>query len=154
MDDIDETDETDVVVGPIDYLIVEFPAPWSRGTGLPLLVDLVDRNIIQLLDFVVMRKEADGSVRLLGLDELGEDGAEARLFDGASSGLLGLDDLEEAAKAVDPGSNAVVLVYENRWAAPFATAMRRHGGRLVAAGRIPVNDLIAALDADADTEPI
>jgi hypothetical protein len=144
-------DDTDLVVGPIDYLIVEFPARWSRGTGLSLLVDLVDRNIIQLLDLVVMRKQPDGSVRALGLEDLGEDGAEARLFDGASSGLLGPDDLEEAAKAVEPGSIAVVLVYENRWAAPFATAMRRDGGRLVAAGRIPVNAILAALDEDTET---
>lgn len=137
--------ENDVEIGPIDYLVVEFPGNRMTGEGLPLLVDLVDRQIIRLLDLVFIRKETDGRVTTLKLQDLG-DGVDLKVFEGAGSGLLGDDDLAEAAKAVEPGNSAGVLVYENRWAAPFAAALRRGGAQMVAAGRIPVNAILAALE--------
>ncbi|MGV9455269.1 DUF6325 family protein [Streptomyces sp. NPDC003635] len=134
-------------VGPIDYLVVEFPGNRMTGEGFPLLVDLVDRGIIRILDLMFVRKDADGSVTGMEIADLTGDGQlDLAVFEGASSGLLGQDDLEEAANALEPGSSAGILVYENRWAAPFAGALRRGGARLVASGRIPVNALAAALD--------
>jgi hypothetical protein len=139
---------SDVEMGPIDYLVIEFPGNRMTGEGWPILVDLVERGIIRILDLGFIRKEEDGSVVGLGLQDLGDDGAELTVFEGASSGLLGDDDLAEAANAVEPGCSAGVLVYENTWAAPFAAAMRRSGGELVAFGRIPINALLAAVDAE------
>lgn len=136
---------TDIETGPIDYLVVEFPGNRMTGEGWPLLVDLVDRGIIRLLDLVFIRKDEDGSVSGVSLQDLGAEGVDLTVFEGASSGLLGDDDLAEAAKAVEPGCSAGVLVYENAWAAPFATALRRSGGQLVAFGRIPVQAVLAAL---------
>lgn len=135
-------------VGPIDYLVVEFPGNRMTGEGLPLLVDLVERGLIRILDLVFVRKDEDGTVTGMEIADLTGDGAlDLSVFAGASSGLLGQDDLEEAAVALEPGSSAGILVYENRWAAPFAAALHRGGARLVASGRIPVPDLVAALDA-------
>ena len=139
-------------LGPIDYLVVEFPGSKMTGEGLPLLVDLVDRGIIRILDFVFVKKELDGSVRGMAIADLDKDGTlDLAVFEGASSGLLGQEDLDEAGTVLEPGSSAGLLVYENRWAAPFAKALRRGGGQLVAHGRIPVQAVLAALDA---TEPI
>ena len=138
--------DTDVELGPIDYLIVEWPAgKQPSGEGLPLLVDLVDRGIIRVLDIAFVRKEDDGSVVGLDLSELEGDPV-LTVFEGASSGLLGDDDYSEAGAALEPGCSAALLVYENTWAAPFASALRRSGAQLVANGRIPVNALLAALD--------
>jgi Family of unknown function (DUF6325) len=140
--------ETDVELGPIDYLIVEWPADKPPdGQAMPLLVDLVDRGVIRVLDLAWVRKEADGTMTRLELTDLDLDGnPELTVFQGASSGLLGEDDYQEAAAAIEPGRSAALLVYENRWAAPFATALRRSGAQLVAQGRIPTNAIIAALD--------
>jgi hypothetical protein len=139
-DDLDE-------IGPIDYLVVEFPGSRMTGEGLPLLVDLVDRGIIRILDLVFVKKELDGSVIGLAIADLDHDGElDLAVFEGASSGLLGNDDIDEASGVLEPGSSAGILVYENRWAAPFAAALRRGGGQLVASGRIPVQDVLAALD--------
>jgi hypothetical protein len=139
-------------IGPIDYLVVEFPGSKMTGEGLPLLVDLVDRGIIRILDFVFVKKELDGSVRGVAIADLDKDGTlDLAVFEGASSGLLGQEDLDEAGTVLEPGSSAGLLVYENRWAAPFAKALRRGGGQLVAHGRIPVQAVLAALDA---TEPV
>ncbi|MGB9375251.1 MAG: DUF6325 family protein [Jiangellales bacterium] len=135
--------------GPIDFLVVEFPGNRMTGRGLPMLLDLVDRRIIRILDLVFIRKETDDTVTVLTLDDVGE-GTELEVFAGVSSGLLGDDDLSEAAKAVEPGSSAGVLVYENRWAAPFAAELLRGGAQLVAQGRIPINAVIAALDVELD----
>jgi hypothetical protein len=138
-------------MGPIDYLVVEFPGSRMTGKGLPMLVDLVDRGIIRIIDLVFVRKELDGSVRGMAIADLDRDGQlDLAVFEGASSGLLGQDDLDEAGGALEPGSSAGILVYENRWAAPFAKELRRGGGQLVAYGRIPVQAVLAALDA---TEP-
>ena len=135
-------------MGPIDYLVVEFPGSRMTGKGLPMLVDLVDRGIIRIIDLVFVKKELDGSVRGVAIADLDKDGRlDLAVFEGASSGLLGQDDLDEAGGALEPGSSAGVLVYENRWAAPLAREIRRGGGQLVASGRIPVQALLAALDA-------
>ncbi|MGE5762697.1 MAG: DUF6325 family protein [Mycobacterium leprae] len=133
--------------GPIDYMVVEFPGNRMTGEAFPLLVDLVDRGLIRILDLAFIRKEADGSVVAMTLSDVDRDGSlDLAVFEGASSGLLGDDDLAEAAAAVEPGSSAGVLVFENVWAAPFARALRRAGGQLVASGRIPVQAILSTLD--------
>ena len=122
-------------IGPIDYLVVEFPGSKMTGEGLPLLVDLVDRGIIRILDFVFVKKELDGSVMGMAIADLDKDGTlDLAVFEGASSGLLDQEDLDEAGTVLEPGSSAGLLVYENRWAAPFARELRRGGGQLVASG--------------------
>jgi hypothetical protein len=142
-----EADSLDVM-GPIDYLIVEFPGRRTTGAGLPLLVDLVDRGIIRILDLALIRKELDGSVVRLNLADLEqEEQTDLAVFEGASSGLLDQEDIDQTAALIAPDSAAGLLVYENRWAAPLAVALRRGGGQLVASGRIPVQALLAALDA-------
>jgi hypothetical protein len=139
-------------VGPIDYLVVEFPGARLTGEALPLLLDLVDRGIIRILDLVFIRKDADGSLVVLEIGDLDGDGRlDFQVLQGASSGMLGRDDVEQAATVVQPGSAAGIVIYENVWAAPFVGALRRAGGELVAAGRIPLEDLVATLDA---TEPV
>jgi hypothetical protein len=135
-------------IGPIDYLVVEFPGNKMTGEAFPLLVDLVDRGLVRILDLVFVRKEEDGSVAGLELADFDSDGQlDLAVFEGASSGLLGEDDIQEAGNALQPGSSAGILVYENVWAGPFAAAVRRSGGQLVASGRIPVQAVLAALDA-------
>jgi len=135
-------------VGPIDYMVVEFPGSRMTGEGLPMLVDLVDRGIIRVLDLLFVKKELDGSVNGALIADLDADGElDLSVFEGASSGLLGQDDIEEAGAVLEPGSAGGVLVYENRWAAPFAAALRRGGAQLVANGRIPVQALLAAEEA-------
>jgi hypothetical protein len=141
-------------MGPIDYLVVEFPGSRMTGEGLPLLVDLVDRGIIRILDLVFVKKELDGSMKGMAITDLDHDGTlDLAVFEGASSGLLDEDDIADAGGVLEPGNSAGILVYENVWAAPFATALRRGGAQLVASGRIPVQALLAAIDAaEARTE--
>jgi len=143
-----------VEMGPIDYVVVEFPGSRMTGEGFPLLVDLVDRGLIRILDLLFVRKEEDGSVVGLEIADLTGDGVlDLAVFEGASSGLLGQDDIEEAGGALGAGNSAAILVYENLWAAPFATALRRGGAQLVASGRIPVPAVLAALDETDDVRP-
>jgi hypothetical protein len=131
-------------MGPIDYLVMEWDGDQPvTGEVMPLLLDLVDRGMIRILDLAFLLKEEDGSVTAIDLAELGGLGD----FGGATSGLLDQEDLEEAAAVLDPGTVAGVLVWENRWAAPVAVALRRSGGRLVASGGIPVQAILASLDA-------
>jgi len=134
-------------MGPIDYVLVEWPGRQPNGEAVPHLIDLVDRGLIRIIDLAFISKDEDGSVAGLELSDLGDAVAELAVFEGASSGLLGDEDFEEAGGALEPGTSAALLVYENRWAAPFAAAVRRSGGQLVASGRIPVEDVLAALDA-------
>jgi hypothetical protein len=142
-------DMTDVSeMGPIDYIVVEFPEDTMTGEGLTELVDLVDRGLIRLLDLAFVHKAADGSVSGLALADLDGDGElDLAVFDGVSSGLIDDDDVNEAGSVLEPGSSAGILVYENTWAAPFAVALRRAGAQLVASGRIPVQAMLASLEA-------
>jgi hypothetical protein len=136
-------------LGPIDIVVIAYPADAPMtGEAVPLMMDLVDRGIIRVLDVMFVIANEDGTFSGLeasGLDE-GAVG-DFKYFEGASSGLLGEDDVAVAAEAIEPGSAAVMIVYENRWAAPFAAAVRRNGGVLVDNQRIPVQDLMRALDA-------
>ncbi|HEY8501248.1 MAG TPA: DUF6325 family protein [Solirubrobacterales bacterium] len=134
-------------MGPIDYILIEWPGRQPNGEVAPHLVDLVDRGLIRVLDVAFVAKDEDGTVAGIELADLGDGAAELSVFAGASSGLLGDDDLSEAGNALEPGTSAALLVFENSWAAPFAAAVRRSGGQLVASGRIPVEAVLAALDA-------
>jgi len=135
-------------LGPIDYLVVEFPADREPdGSALPLLVDLVRRGTIRVLDLAFVRRELDGGFTGIDIADMALTGdVDVTMFAAASSGLLDDDDLAEAATALEPGCSAAVLVYENTWAAPFATALRRNGAQFVASGRIPVQAILEALD--------
>lgn len=134
-------------MGPIDYLLVEWRGRQPTGEAAPHLIDLVDRGLIRIIDLAFLTKDEDGSVALLEISDLGQGVEGFAEFAGASSALLSDDDISEAASALEPGTSAALLVFENRWAAPFATAVRQSGGQLVASGRIPIQAVIAALDA-------
>jgi hypothetical protein len=140
-------------LGPVDYLVVEFPGSNFNGEIMPELVDLVQRGIIRVLDLVLIKKEEDGSYDALEFDEI-EDSAlgDLREFERQLADVLSEEDIVSAAEALEPGSTAGLLVYENLWAAPFASAVRRSGGQLVADGRIPVQALLAVLEHEIDTE--
>jgi hypothetical protein len=141
------SDEQLEELGPIDYVVLEWQGQQpNAGEVEPLLVDLVDRGIIRILDIAFVAKDQDGAVSAIDIGDLKQVAAAFAEFEGASSGLLGFEDLQEAAAALDPGTSAAVLVWENRWAAPVAAALRRSGGQLVASGRIPVQAILAALD--------
>jgi uncharacterized protein DUF6325 len=134
-------------MGPIDYIVLEWPAQQPTGEVAPMIIDLVDRGIIRILDIAFLAKGEDGSVAALELGQLNGAGAGFEEFEGASSGLIGQDDLDEAATVLEPGTSAAILIWENLWAAPVAVALRKSGGQLVASGRIPVQAIIASLDA-------
>jgi hypothetical protein len=137
-------------LGPVDWLVVEFPGSRFNGEIAPTITDLVDREIIRVLDLLVLRKDEDGSLEAFEITEL-EDSelGELRAYETELAMLLSAEDVEAIAAAVEPGSTAACLVFENRWAAPFASAVRRAGGQLVANGRIPVQALLASLEADS-----
>jgi hypothetical protein len=140
-------DTDDIEMGPIDYVLVEWPGKQPDGQIAPHLVDLVDRGLIRILDLAFLAKAEDGTIEALELSDIGGEAAELTIFEGASTGLLDDGDHAQAGEALEPGTSAALLVYENTWAAPFATAVRRSGGELVASGRIPITDVLAALDA-------
>jgi hypothetical protein len=136
-------------LGPIDLVVIGYPpgAPMT-GEAVPLLMDLVDRRIIRVLDVLFVTKDADGTIagfdaQALGPEQLGD----LFVFDGATTGLIGDEDVARAADALEPGTAAALIVYENRWAAPFAAAVRRNGGVVLATERIAVQDLMDAIDA-------
>ena len=134
--------------GPISYLIVEFPGNKMTGEGFAALVDLVDRGLIRILDLAFITRDDDGTTRTLQLKDLDQDGQlDLAVFDGVSSGLLDESDLADAGSVVEPGSSAGVLIFENRWAIPFVQGLRRGDAQLVAAGYIPQDAIVAALDA-------
>jgi len=142
--------ETIDELGPVDYLVVEFPGSKFNGEIVPELVDLADRGIIRVLDLVMIKKEDDGSFDAFEISDIedGEVGA-LRELESEIAEVLSAEDVERVAAALEPGSTAGLLVFENRWAAPFASAVRRAGGQLVASGRIPVQALIAQFEAEA-----
>lgn len=136
-------------LGPIDVVVIGFPAgaPMT-GEAVPILLDLVDRGIIRVFDALFVRKGQDGTFSGFDVADLDEGSAgQFTAFAGARSGLLTDEDAALAAAEIEPGTAAVMIVYENRWAGPFAAAVRRNGGELIATQRIPVQDVIAALDA-------
>jgi hypothetical protein len=133
-------------MGPIDYILVEWSGRQPNGEVAPHLVELVDSGLIRILDLAFIAKGEDGSVAGLEIADLGGEVAELAIFEGAASGLLSDEDVNEAAAALEPGTSAALLIFENTWAAPFAGAVRRSGGQLVASGRIPVQAVLAALD--------
>jgi hypothetical protein len=135
-------------IGPIDYLALEFPQAKVTGEGFAALLDLVDRGIIRILDLRFVIGGPDGSFTAVALTDLDHDGVlDLAVFEGAQSGLLGDEDLAEAAALVPEGTAIGLMVYENAWAGPFVTAMRNHGARVLADGRIPVETVIATLDS-------
>ena len=140
-------------LGPVDYLVVEFPGSNFNGEILPELVALVQQGIVRVLDLVLIKKQEDGSFDAFEFDDI-EDGVlgELRELERELADVLSADDVANVAAALEPGSTAGLLVYENLWAASFASAVRRSGGQLVADGRIPVQALIAALEHDLDAE--
>jgi uncharacterized protein DUF6325 len=136
-------------LGPVDYLVVEFPAGASNFTGemAAELVALVDAGIIRIIDVLILTKDADGSIDATELSEVAELG-ELQAVEAQLAELLAADDVAHLAAAMEPGSTAGVLIWENVWAAPFASAARRSGGQLIATGRIPIQAIIASIEAD------
>jgi hypothetical protein len=143
------TDRSLDELGPVDYIVVEFPAGASNFTGemVKELLALVDSGTVRVIDVLILTKDADGSVEateLADLDELGP----LQAVEGQLAELLAAEDVENLAAAMDPGSTAGVLIWENLWAAPFASAARRSGGQLIADGRIPIQAILASIEAD------
>jgi hypothetical protein len=139
----------DEELGPIDIVVIAYPpgAPMT-GEAAPMLLDLVERGVIRVLDALLVTKDESGAVAGLEFKDLDDEHVgDFKVFEGASSGMLGDDDARTAADALEPGQSAVIIVFENRWAAPFANAVRRNGGSVVAFQRIPLESVIEALDA-------
>jgi hypothetical protein len=149
MDDVSDVDE----LGPVDWIVVEFPGSRFNGKIAPALSDLVERDLIRVLDLLVLKKNSDGSIEAFELSDLDESELGGlRSYEGQLAMLLSEDDVNAVAAAIEPASSAAVLVWENTWAAPFASAVRHSGGQLVASGRIPIQAMLAAIEADADEE--
>jgi hypothetical protein len=152
---VDVTGEDADALGPVDWIVVEFPGARFDGSVLPILVDLEERGIIRVLDLVVIKKDADGGLEFFELTDLDESEIGGLRDDERQLALLlSEDDVVNVAAAVEPGSAAAVLVWENTWAAPFGSAVRKVGGQLVASGRIPVQALLAAIEADRAEEGV
>jgi hypothetical protein len=135
-------------LGPISYVIVEFPGAKLTGEGLEELLRLVDQGLVRILDLQFVLARADGSIEAVELDALDLDGSfDLTVFEGASSGVLDDSDIADAQAAIEPGAAAAILIFENTWATPFVQALRRSDAQLVAAGYIPHDDLVASLDA-------
>src|SRR6476469_6610249 len=136
-------------LGPVDYIVVEFPGSKFNGEIAPALVSLVERGIIRVLDVLILQKDDNGTLEASELSDLDESEAGSlRGFETELAMLLSEDDVIAVAEAIEPGTTAAVLVWENTWAVPFATAVRHSGGQLVASGRIPIQAIAAALEAD------
>ena len=142
-------------LGPVDIVVIGFPPDAPRtGEAVPIFVDLVDRGVIRVLDVLVIQKDSAGEVAQLELTELGGEVLESLVvFDGAQSGMLGEDDAALAGEGLEPGEAAVLICFENAWAAPFVTAVRRNGGHLLAFQRVPAQDLIETIEALDAAEP-
>ena len=139
----------DLELGPVDIVVIGFPpgAP-KTGSAIPMFVDLVDRGIIRVLDVLMVQKDAEGTVAALDIEDLGDEvSADLIVFDGARSGMLGEEDAGVAGEGLEPGEAAVMICFENTWAAPFATEVRRNGGRMLAFQRVPAEDVIEIVEA-------
>lgn len=149
MEEVDAVDE----LGPVDWIVVEFPGSKFNGQIASALRDLVERDLVRVLDLLVLKKDADGSLEAFELSDLDEgEIGELRGYESELAMLLSEEDVTSLAAAIEPGSSAGVLVWENTWAAPFASAVRRSGGQLVASGRIPIQALLAAIEVDENEE--
>jgi uncharacterized protein DUF6325 len=135
-------------LGPVSYLIVEFPGNKMKGEAFPTLVDLVDRGLIRILDLEFVTRDRDGSMRSVELRDIDHDGKfDLAIFEGTNSRLLDDSDFADAASAIEPGSSAAIMIFENHWALPFVQALRRSSAQLVAAGYIPQDTLDASVTA-------
>ena len=138
-------------LGPVDWIVVEFPGSRFNGEIAPEIVQLVDRGMIRVLDLLLIKKDEGGGLEVFELSDLDESELGGlRAFETALAELLSEEDVAAVASAVEPGSTAALLVWENAWAAPFASAVRRAGGQLAASGRIPIQAILAAIQADED----
>jgi hypothetical protein len=147
------TDQSLDQLGPVDYLIIEFPSGASNFTGemAKEIVALVDAGTIRVIDILILLKDEDGEIEAMELSDL-DDLGELQRLEADLAEMLAEEDVVNLAAAMDPGSTAGVLIYENLWAAPFASAARHAGGRLIANGRIPIQAIIAAIEADEALE--
>jgi hypothetical protein len=147
-DTAETTDSVDEL-GPVDWIVVEFPGSQFKGEIVPALEDLVERDIVRVLDLLILKKDDDGTLEAFELSDLDDSELGAlRSYETELAMLLSEEDVTAVAAAVDPGSTAAVLVWENTWAAPFGSAVRRAGGQLVASGRIPVQALLSVIEED------
>jgi len=144
--------DTDVdELGPVDYIVVEFPADKADFSGAMAteLSALIKRDVIRVLDMLILKKDVDGTVEAFESHDFGDsDLAELLELETELAMLLAADDVEAIGAALEPGSVAAVLIWENVWAAPFGAAARQSGGQLVASGRIPIQAIAAAVEAD------
>jgi hypothetical protein len=143
---------TELELGPVDVVVIGYPSDAPRtGEAIPLLLDLVDRGIVRILDVAGVEKTADGAINALAITDVDGDGfPDLVAFEGAQTGMLGDEDFKAAAEAMDPGSAAVMIVFENSWAAPFVSAVRRNGGTVLGFQRIPAEDLMEAIESLGD----
>jgi len=138
-------------LGPVDWIVVEFPGSTFNGEIAPALKDLVDRDIVRVLDLLMLKKDGAGEIEAFEISDMDtSEVGELRSYEAELAMLLSEDDVTAAAAAIEPDSSAAVLVWENTWAAPSASAVRHSGGQLVASGRIPVQAILAAIEADDD----
>ena len=141
-----------IEVGPVDVVVIEFADAKFSGEGLPILLDLVAKGVIRIIDAVAVKANDDGSFVSLSVEDLDAEGGEWDLITGWTADVLGQEDFDAVGAILKPGAAAAIIMYENTWAAPFAAAMQRAGGQVVAFDRIPVADVIAAIEASAATE--
>jgi hypothetical protein len=136
-------------LGPVDVVVIGYPADAPRtGEAIPLFIDLVDKGVVRVLDVLLVQKDAEGNVAGLEITDLDGDGVDDLVvFAGARTGMLGDEDASTAGEALEPGEAAVMICFENTWAAPFATAVRRNGGRVLAFERVAAQDVLDTLDA-------
>jgi hypothetical protein len=138
-------------LGPVDWIVVEFPGSKFNGKIAPVMKDLEDRGLVRILDLLILKKDEDGSLEALEASDVDESELGAlRAYETALAMVLSEQDVSALAEVIAPGSSAAVLVWENLWAAPFGTAVRHSGGQLVASGRIPTQAVLAAMEADAE----
>jgi hypothetical protein len=137
----------DLELGPVDIVVIGFPPDAPRtGESIPLFIDLVERGLIRVLDVLIVQKNADGSISGMDVSDLDGDGIpDLVVFEGASTGMIGEEDANSAGEILEPGETAVLICFENTWAAPFVSAVRRNGGHVLAFQRVPVEDLLEAI---------
>jgi hypothetical protein len=140
--------DDDLELGPVDIVVIGYPADAPRtGEAIPIFVDLVNKGIIRVLDVLLVNKSEDGTVAGIELSDLGDGLEELQVFEGARTGMLGDEDADVTGEALEPGESAVMICFENAWAAPFTSAVRRNGGQVLAFERIPAQDVLETVEA-------